>query len=135
MSLRIVGIAVMLATLSLWIPASAAEFVSSVDATKDATLPQNFQVSELREGPGRFQVALVYQWDAATKAGTSAYQKKYELNKACTYKFSGLDKAIGGNSGLVIMEGPGPKYRVEAICNCSRYTYITPLVRAYAASA
>ena len=30
----------------------------------DPTLPQNFTVSDLRPGPGRFQVTLIYEWGA-----------------------------------------------------------------------
>ena len=72
---------------------------SSLEAKQDLTLPQNFRVSDLREGPGRFQVSLVYEWDQATKKGTSEAYTEYQLNKSCAYTFSGKDKALAHPGG------------------------------------
>ena len=136
MSLRAIGISLTLAVIScFWCQPGLAvgpSLISSDKAKQDPTLPQNFRVSELREGPERFQVSLVYEWDRAMKKGTGGFETKYVLNKACTYKFSGQDKKVGFPSGLTVMEGPGPKYRVEAVCACSGpgYTYIAPTVKA-----
>jgi hypothetical protein len=124
MSFRVIGTGITFAVLSSF-------WSMPVVAQQDPTLPQNFRVSELREGPGRFQVALVYEWEQAKKRGTNDPATIYQLNKACGYTFSGQDKAIGGNSGLLIMSGPGPHYRVQAVCNCARYTWIAPAVRVY----
>jgi hypothetical protein len=66
------------------------------------------------------------------KKGTGEFETKYVLNRACAYKFSGMDRQVARPSGLTVMEGPGPKYRVEAVCNCTPpgYVYIGPVVRA-----
>jgi len=126
MSSRIFAIAATFSScFSVWFP-------SSVAAAQDVTLPQNFRVSDLNPAAsGRFRVTLVYEWEQAIKKGTSEPATVYQLNKACSYTFSGQDKAIGGNSGLLIMSGPGPHYRVAADCSCSRYTWIAPAVRVY----
>jgi hypothetical protein len=74
------------------------------------------------------------------KQGTSEPYKQYTLNKACMYKFSGQDgtgqdREVARPSGLTVMEGPGPKYRVKAVCNCfpPAYVYIKPMVSVYGA--
>ena len=133
MSLRTIGTSLMLAVIGcFWCQPGLAvgpSLKSSDEAKQDLTLPQNFQVSELTEGPGRFQVSLVYEWDQAMSS------TKYTLNKACAYKFSAPDREVTRQSGLTVMEGPGPKYRVEAVCNCfpPAYVYIKPSVSVYGA--
>jgi hypothetical protein len=140
MSFRTIGANITLAVIGcLWCEQGIAvrpTLKSSVEAKQDLTLPQNFRVSELREGPGRFQVSLVYEWDRAMKKGTAEPYREYQLNKACTYKFSGGDKLLANPSGMTVMSGPGPKYRVDAVCNCAppAYLYIGPAVKVYQAA-
>jgi hypothetical protein len=89
-------------------------------------------VSELTEGPGRFQVTLVYEFDRAMKKGTSEGYTSYQLNKSCVFTpFSAKDKVTAGNSGLPNLSGPGPHYKLKAVCTCQGYVYISPLVRVY----
>jgi hypothetical protein len=133
MSLRTIGTSLMLAVIScLWCQPGLAIGIppkSSDEAKQDLTLPQNFRVSELRQIPDTFKVSLVYEWDQAMSA------TKYTLNKACAYKFSAPDREVTRPSGLTVMEGPGPKYRVEAVCNClpPAQVYIEPSVSVYGA--
>lgn len=140
MSVRTIAMSLTLAIIGcFWYqPGLAARLSpkSSDEAKQDLTLPQNFRVSELGEGPGRFQVSLVYEWDRAMKQGTSQSYTEYTLNKSCTYKFSGRDMVVGRPSGLTVMRGPGPKYRVEAVCNCipPANIYISPTVMVYGAN-
>lgn len=128
MSLRTIGTSLMLAVIGcFWYQPGLAVspyLKSSEEAKQNLTLPQNFRVSELTEGPGKFKVSLVYEWDQAMSA------TKYRLNKFCTYKFKAPDREVTRVSGMTVMEGPGPKYRVEAVCGCltPALVYIKPQV-------
>ena len=62
----------------------------------------------------------MFEWDQAKNATTNTPSTTYQIGKSCAYTFSGSDKAIGGNSGLTLMTGPGPHYRLEARCTCDR---------------
>jgi hypothetical protein len=92
-------------------------------AAQQASPPRNFKVSNLTPGPGRFQVMAVYEWDAPAPNLT------YQLNSGCAFKAAGL--TFSGNSGLTIVSGGGPHYRLDATCNCDRYKYVGPAVRTY----
>ena len=123
MSFRIIGMVTLAVLSSFWFMPSASAIgvqpVSSEDANKNPALPQNFRVSEFKEGPGRFQVTLVYEWDRAKKPGTTESYTDYQLNAHCAFKALDSKVTVGGNSaGTQKVSGPGPTYRVLAVCSC-----------------
>jgi hypothetical protein len=106
--------------------------MTSEQAKNDPTVPQNFQVSELTEGPGRFQVTFIYEFHQAMKKGTNEPYTSYQLYKSCAYTpLSEQDRVTEGNSGFKNLSGPGPHYKLRAVCNCERYVYVTAEVRVY----
>jgi len=93
--------------------------VSVAAAQGDLTLlPQNVLVTNMAPGD-RGQVTLFLEWDRPmrlVKSGDTVYQ----LGRSCGFKFTPPDSLAGANSGLMQMTGPGPHYRVAAVCNCNR---------------
>ena len=86
----------------------ASGIVSRVVAQSPANVPQHVQVNQMSAGTARGTTKFLFEWDQAKALGTNAYT------------FTGSDKAVGGNSGLTLMSGPGPHYKVQASCTCDR---------------
>ena len=99
---------------------AASVFLSPVIAQSPTNVPQHVRVSNIAAGTARGSTTFVFEWDQATAPGTKTPYTTYEIGKKCAYTFSGSDKAVGGNSGLTLMTGPGPHHKVEARCTCDR---------------
>jgi hypothetical protein len=98
----------------------ASGIVSRVVAQSPANVPQHVQVNQMSAGTARGTTKFLFEWDQAKALGTNAPYTTYQIGKGCAYTFTGSDKAVGGNSGLTLMTGPGPHYKVQASCTCDR---------------
>jgi hypothetical protein len=107
-------------TVVMALAIAASAFVARATAQSPANVPQNVRVNNMAAGTARGSTTFVFEWDQAKKLGTNTPYTTYQIGKSCAYTFSGSDKAIGGNSGLTLMTGPGPHYRLEARCTCDR---------------
>lgn len=87
---------------------AASVFLSRAIAQSPANAPQHVRVSNIAAGTARGSTTFVFEWDQAKKPGTNTPYTTYQIGKSCAYTFSGSDKAVGGNSGLTLMTGPGP---------------------------
>jgi hypothetical protein len=81
---------------------------------------KNVRVTNIAAGTARGSTTFVFEWDQARNATTKTPYTTYQIGKSCAYTFSGSDKAVGGNSGLTLMTGPGPHYKLSARCTCDR---------------
>ena len=99
---------------------AASGILSRVTAQSPINVPQHVQVTQMAAGTARSSTTFVFEWDQAKKLGTNTPYTTYQIGKSCAYTFSGSDKAIGGNSGLTLMSGPGPHYKLQARCTCDR---------------
>ncbi len=93
---------------------------SGASAQSPANVPQNVQVTQIAAGTTRNNTTFVLEWNQARNLATNAPYTTYQIGKKCAYTFTGADKAIGGNSGLTLMTGPGPHYKLTAKCSCDR---------------
>jgi len=106
------------AAASLVIAASA--FLPRAIAQSATNVPQHVQVNQMAAGTARGTTTFLFEWDQARAVGTNTPYTTDQIGKSCAYTFTGSDKAVGGNSGLTLMTGPGPHYKVEARCTCDR---------------
>ena len=113
------------ATVVLFGTALLAPVVFGAEA--DPAAPQNLRITEIDEGPSRGTTALVIEWDQGVD-GNQAALTDYQLGRGCAYTFTPPDQQTGSPSGTAWMNGPGPAYRVGAVCTCNR-GYISIAVR------
>jgi len=99
---------------------AASVFLSRAIAQSPVNVPQNVRVTDIAAGTARGSTTFVFEWDQARNATTNTPYTTYQIGKSCAYTYSGSDKAIGGNSGLTLMTGPGPHYKLSARCTCDR---------------
>jgi hypothetical protein len=99
---------------------AASVFLSRAIAQSPVNVPQNVRVTNIAAGTARGSTTFVFEWDQARNATTKTPYTTYQIGKSCAYTFSGSDKAVGGNSGLTLMTGPGPHYKLSARCTCDR---------------
>lgn len=107
---------------------------SRAAAPPPANVPQNVHVSQISAGAAKNSTSFVFEWDQARNLATNALYTTYEFGKKCAYTYTGADKAVGGNSGLTLMTGPGPHYKLTANCTCDRGVAYA-MVRVYEAKA
>ena len=99
---------------------TASGVLSRANAQSPTNVPQHVRVSQIAADTRRNATTFVLEWDQPSALGTNTSNTTYEIGKKCGYTFSGSDKAVGGNSGLTLMTGPGPHFKLVARCSCDR---------------